>query len=122
MSDLKVVRKHTIGIKKAKVAAQKVADDLAQEYGMESTWEGDVLRFTRKGVDGALTVTKDSVVLDAKLGFLLLDLQAPDRRARERQLRPLLRLTSARQRCWSALEVLDQVDVLLLGRVCGRAL
>jgi len=53
------------------VAAQKVADDLAQEYGMESTWEGNVLRFTRKGVDGALTVTKDEVVLDAKLGFLL---------------------------------------------------
>ncbi|HOA95105.1 MAG TPA: polyhydroxyalkanoic acid system family protein [Quisquiliibacterium sp.] len=71
MSDLKVVRKHTIGLKKAKVAAQKVADDLAQEYGMESTWEGNVLRFTRKGVDGALTVTKDEVVLDAKLGFLL---------------------------------------------------
>ena len=71
MSDLKVVRKHTIGLKKAKVAAQKVADDLAQEYGMESTWAGNVLRFTRKGVDGALTVTKDEVVLDAKLGFLL---------------------------------------------------
>jgi putative polyhydroxyalkanoate system protein len=71
MADLKVVRKHTIGLKKAKVAAQKVADDLAQEYGMDSAWEGDVLRFTRSGVDGQLTVTKDQVVLDAKLGFVL---------------------------------------------------
>jgi putative polyhydroxyalkanoate system protein len=71
MADLKVVRKHTIGLKKAKVAAQKVADDLAQEYGMDSAWDGDVLRFTRSGVDGQLTVTKDQVVLDAKLGFVL---------------------------------------------------
>ena len=71
MADLKVVRKHTIGLKKAKVAAQKVADDLAQEYGMDSAWEGDVLRFTRSGVDGQLTVSKDQVVLDAKLGFVL---------------------------------------------------
>ena len=71
MADLKVVRKHTIGLKKAKVAAQKVADDLAQEYGMDSAWDGDVLRFTRSGVDGQLSVTKDQVVLDAKLGFVL---------------------------------------------------
>ena len=71
MSEIHIRRKHTIGVKKAKIAAQKVADDLAQEFGLASTWDGDVLRFTHKGVDGALTVTKDEVVLNAKLGFLL---------------------------------------------------
>lgn len=71
MSEIHLHRKHTIGLKKAKVAAQKVADDLAQEYGMESEWDGNVLRFSRSGVEGALEVAKDSVVLDAKLGFLL---------------------------------------------------
>jgi putative polyhydroxyalkanoate system protein len=71
MSEIHLRRKHTIGIKKAKVAAQKVADDLAEEYGMQAQWEGDLLRFSRSGVDGALKVTRTEVVLDAKLGFLL---------------------------------------------------
>lgn len=71
MAEIHLRRKHTIGIRKAKVAAQKVADDLAQEFGMESAWDGDVLRFSRHGVDGALTVAKDEVVLNAKLGLVL---------------------------------------------------
>jgi len=71
MSNITLKRKHTIGLAKAKVAAQKVADDLAQEYGMTSRWAGNTLSFTRSGVDGQLKVTKDEVVLDAKLGFLL---------------------------------------------------
>ena len=34
-------------------------------------WDGNVLRFSRSGVEGALEVARDSIVLDAKLGFLL---------------------------------------------------
>ena len=71
MSNITLKRKHTIGLANAKVAAQQVADDLAQEYGMTSRWAGNTLSFTRSGVDGQLKVTKDEVVLDAKLGFLL---------------------------------------------------
>jgi len=71
MSEIHLRRKHSIGLKKAKVAAQKVADDLAEEYGVQAQWEGDLLRFSRSGVDGALKVSKNEVVLDAKLGFLL---------------------------------------------------
>lgn len=71
MAEIHLRRKHTIGVRKAKVAVQKVADDLAQEFGMESEWDGDVLRFSRHGVEGALSVAKDEVVLNAKLGFVL---------------------------------------------------
>ena len=71
MSQIHLQRKHSIGLKKAKVAAQKVADDLAEEYGVESRWQGDVLKFSRSGVDGELRVGKSEVVLEAKLGFLL---------------------------------------------------
>ena len=71
MSEIKLKRKHTLGLAKAKVAAQKVADDLAQEYGMTSEWDGNVIRFNRSGVHGELKVAKDVVVLNAKLGFLL---------------------------------------------------
>lgn len=71
MSDIKLMRKHSLGIRKARLAAQKVADDLSHEYGMTSEWEGDVLRFNRSGVHGELRVSKDEVHLDAKLGLLL---------------------------------------------------
>ena len=71
MSDIKLKRKHGLGLKKARVAAQKVADDLSSEFGMTSEWDGDVLRFNRSGVHGELRVSRDEVHLDARLGLLL---------------------------------------------------
>lgn len=71
MADINLHRKHKLGLKKAKEAAQKVADDLAESFDMQSEWEGNTLTFQRSGVNGQLVVTKDSVAVDAKLGFLL---------------------------------------------------
>jgi putative polyhydroxyalkanoate system protein len=71
VSDIKLKRKHGLGLKKARVAAQKVADDLSSEFGMTSEWDGDVLRFNRSGVHGELHVSRDEVHLDARLGLLL---------------------------------------------------
>lgn len=71
MADISLKRKHTLGLKKAKVAAQKVADDLAEKFDMKSIWDGNVLNFTRSGVSGALAVSKDQVSVEAKLGLLL---------------------------------------------------
>lgn len=71
MSEIHLHRKHKLGLKKAREAAQKVADELAESFDMESEWDGNELRFSRSGVSGCLTVSKDQVVLDAKLGFLL---------------------------------------------------
>ncbi len=71
MADIHLKRKHGLGLKKARAAAQKVADDLSSEYGVASEWDGNVLRFSRSGVQGELAVTKDEVRLDARLGLLL---------------------------------------------------
>ena len=71
MSEIHLHRKHKLGLKKAREAAQKVADELSESFDMESEWDGNELRFSRSGVSGSLTVSKDQVVLDAKLGFLL---------------------------------------------------
>jgi putative polyhydroxyalkanoate system protein len=64
-------RKHHLGLKKARAAAQRVADDMAQSFEMASEWEGNALHFERAGVSGSLTVTRDRVVLDAQLGGLV---------------------------------------------------
>lgn len=71
MSDIKLKRKHALGLKKGKAAAQKVADDLATHFDMKSEWDGNLLSFSRSGVKGVLEITKDSVEVNAKLGLLL---------------------------------------------------
>ncbi len=71
MADINLHRKHKLGLKKAKDAAQKVADDLAESFDMESEWDGNTLSFSRSGVKGAMVVTKDAISVDAQLGFLL---------------------------------------------------
>jgi len=64
-------RKHRLGLKKARAAAQRVADDMAQSFDIASQWDGNALRFERTGVRGSLVVWRDRVVLDAQLAGLL---------------------------------------------------
>jgi putative polyhydroxyalkanoate system protein len=71
MADIDLQRDHALGLKKAKAAAQKIADEMAESFDMESEWEGNVLHFSRSGVTGQMTVTKSRVEMSAKLGFLL---------------------------------------------------
>lgn len=76
MSDIDVVRFHSLPVQKAKALVQKTADDLAREYGLSSEWHGNTLHFHRAGVDGQMQVTGSEVRLHAALGFLLTPLRA----------------------------------------------
>ncbi len=71
MPGIHLERSHRLGLKKARAAAQRVADDLAQSFEMSSEWNGNELHFSRAGVNGSLTVSRDRVVLDARLGGML---------------------------------------------------
>ena len=71
MSDIKLVRPHSLPLNKAKTLAQKTADALAEEYDLESEWHGNTLRFHRSGVDGQMHVTDSEIRLDVTLGLLL---------------------------------------------------
>jgi putative polyhydroxyalkanoate system protein len=71
MSEIKYKREHHLSIRDAKKIAQKVADDLGEEYDLASEWEGDTLHFRRLGVDGHMHVTAHYIDLNVKLGFLL---------------------------------------------------
>jgi putative polyhydroxyalkanoate system protein len=70
MADINIVQDHHLTPKKARDAAQKVADKLAQEYDLACAWDGDVLRFERSGVSGSLTLLKHQAQMQIKLGFL----------------------------------------------------
>lgn len=69
MADIHIVQEHTLGKDAARAAAQQVADKLAGEYGLGCRWDGDVLRFTRSGVEGALTLDDQRAAMRIKLGL-----------------------------------------------------
>ncbi|KNZ33579.1 MAG: polyhydroxyalkanoic acid synthase [Methylibium sp. NZG] len=75
MPDIRIQRKHTLGLKKARDIAWQWAEEVEKKFDMECTVvEGDTcdtVQFTRAGVNGQLTVAADHFDLSAKLGFLL---------------------------------------------------
>ena len=56
MADIQIVQENNLSPERARAAAQQVADKVAAEFGMQWRWDGDVLRFERSGVEGALTL------------------------------------------------------------------
>ena len=75
MPDIRIHRKHALGLAKARDIAWQWAEEVEKKFDMECTViEGetsDTVEFTRSGVNGRLIVAADHFDLDAKLGFLL---------------------------------------------------
>ena len=75
MPDIRIHRKHALGLAKAREIAWQWAEEVEKKFDMECTvLEGDTsdtVEFTRSGVNGRLIVAADHFDLDAKLGFLL---------------------------------------------------
>ena len=71
MAKLSIAKKHRLPHKKAKEAAQKVADDLRARFELDYAWRGDAIEFRRPGLTGMMHVTRDEVRLDCELGMLL---------------------------------------------------
>lgn len=69
MADIQIVQEHKLDREAARAAAQQVADKLAGEYGLGCRWEGDVLRFARSGVEGALILEDRRAALSIRLGL-----------------------------------------------------
>jgi len=75
MPDIRIHRKHKLGLAKAREVAWQWAEEVEKKFDMECTvLEGetsDTVEFARMGVKGQLIVAADHFDLDAKLGFLL---------------------------------------------------
>ena len=71
MSDIKMIKYHSLPLAKARDLEQKAADNLGEEYDLTSEWHGDALHFHRAGVQGEMKVTHTEIHLDVTLGFLL---------------------------------------------------
>jgi putative polyhydroxyalkanoate system protein len=71
MADIEIVQEHSLTPQQARAAAQQVAEKVAAEFGVAYQWDGDVLRFTRSGVEGALTLGTQRAALAIRLGLLM---------------------------------------------------
>lgn len=82
VADIDILRTHALGLDGARTAATQVGDRLADEFGVDTRWEGDVLRVTGRGVDGTLDAGPETVHVRATLGLLA----RPFRRALAREI------------------------------------
>ena len=70
MSRIDIRHPHSLSKAYARKAFEEVANKLAQRFDMEWDWDGDVLNFSRSGVDGHIALGPDDLHVHAKLGFL----------------------------------------------------
>jgi putative polyhydroxyalkanoate system protein len=69
MAAISIVQAHSLSQEQARAAAQQVADKLASDYQLACKWDGDVLKFGRSGVEGALTLQGQRAEMAITLGF-----------------------------------------------------
>lgn len=70
MSRIDIRHAHSLSPAKARKVADEVAEKLAERFGIDYDWQGDVLNFSRPGVDGTIELGKTELHVQAKLGFL----------------------------------------------------
>ena len=71
MASIDIQHPHTLAPPRARQAVQEIADKLADRFGAECRWDGDILDFTRSGIDGRIALLPGQVHVTAQLGFLL---------------------------------------------------
>ena len=91
MAEISIKRAHHSTTADAKKMAEKIAAKLEQDYALKSSWQRDVLTFTRSGVNGTLAVTVKELHIDVKLGFLMAAFKGPIQGAIEKNLDTLIK-------------------------------
>ena len=70
MSDISISRKHGKRLAEARIAAEHMASELKEEFGLHCTWDADTLHFQRSGISGQLELDQEIVALNIQLSFL----------------------------------------------------
>jgi putative polyhydroxyalkanoate system protein len=70
MSRIDIRHAHSLPKAKARKAVEEVAKKLAERFQMDYGWDGDVLNFSRSGVEGHIALGPKDLHVQAKLGFL----------------------------------------------------
>lgn len=90
MPDISIKRRHALGLKGAKAAADKMADKLGEKFDLQGDWQGNTMRFARPGVSGVLSIGEAEMTLEVTLGFMLKMMRGPIEEAVHQQLDQVL--------------------------------
>jgi putative polyhydroxyalkanoate system protein len=71
MSRIDIGAHHEMDHSHAQEAADKLAGDLAEKFGIDYGWDEDTIHFERPGVHGMITVGEKEIRIQAELDFLL---------------------------------------------------
>jgi len=71
MPKIDIRRPHQLSTPEARIVVDKVAIKMREKFATESQWQGDVLKFSRSGVNGTIAVEPDVIVVQAELGLML---------------------------------------------------
>jgi putative polyhydroxyalkanoate system protein len=83
---MRIRRSHNLGLEEARNRADRIADDLKEQYSVRSNWEGDALHVEGNGISGQLLVDEQHIELQVKLGFALKLMEGPIRSVIERTI------------------------------------
>lgn len=75
MPKIDIRRPHQLSITEARAVVDKVAARMQEKFGMTGQWQGDTLRFSRSGVNGAIAVGSEVIHVTAELGLMLAPLK-----------------------------------------------
>ena len=83
---MRIRRSHNLGLEEARSRADRIAEDLQEQFSLRSSWNGDALQVQGNGVSGQLTVDEQNIELEVRLGFALKLMEGPIRSAIERMI------------------------------------
>lgn len=87
MSRIYIQREHALDRKTLRKRAEALAAQLQSEFGGDFRWEGDTVHYRYSGgIDARMTLQKDDILVDVKLGVLMLMVKKPLTREIERYL------------------------------------
>ena len=71
MADISITKAHSLGIDTAKERLNDFSATLEKEYGIKSSWDGNICNLKGTGLKkGSVTVTDAEVIIEITLGFL----------------------------------------------------
>ena len=81
MALIHIKREHGLSLEQARQKVEDLAQSLEEEFKVEHSWDGNVLRFKRTGATGAVGVGEKSVEVKIKLGMVLVPMKSKIERA-----------------------------------------
>jgi putative polyhydroxyalkanoate system protein len=83
---MRIRRSHNLGLAEARRRADRIADDLKEQFSARSRWEGNEMHVEGSGVTGRLHVDETHFELEVRLSFALKLMEGPIRNVIEKTI------------------------------------